>query len=328
MMNESLISVIVPVYKVEKYLRQCVDSILDQTYKNIELILVDDGSPDNCPQICDDYTKTDNRVKVIHKRNGGQSSARNTALDVANGDYIAFVDSDDFISKDMLSVMMGTMLKEDCEIVMCSRTDIYAEYNKEYYFLPETKTYSHDEAMELILSDTIGSQPWDKLYKRDTYDGIKFPEGRIYEDIATTYLAFNRCQKFAYIHVPLYYYRMNEVGTSFSEKPNKIFNTFQSFYERLKFAEKTFPSSTEKCLALTFETAMGTINYHLRFHFKEEKRNLPIVDQFLNDYSDKIYSSAIISTPRKNLLRLYLSCRPLYKSIIWFAIKAKYVISK
>ena len=120
-MNDSLlISVIVPVYKSEKYLKRCVDSILNQTYQNLEIILVDDGSPDNCPQICDKYAEKDSRIRVIHKPNGGLSDARNKGLDIANGNYIAFVDSDDYIATEMYAMMIEAMHGEDVDIVMCA----------------------------------------------------------------------------------------------------------------------------------------------------------------------------------------------------------------
>lgn len=323
-MNEPLISVIVPIYKVEKYIHHCVDSILNQTYRNLEIVLVDDGSPDTCPLICDAYALQDSRVMVIHKENGGQSSARNRALDIATGDYIAFVDSDDYLAENMLYIMMKKMLLEGCDIVMCARTDVYSSYQKDTYFLPETRAYSRDEAMSLILQDIIGSQPWDKLYKRHTFDGIRFPEGRIYEDIGTAYLNFDKCKKFAYVHIPLYYYRMNEAGTSFSEKPNKIFDTFMSFYERLKYAEKNSSPVLDKCLEFAFGTALGTLNYHIRFGFEQEKKNLPIADKFLREYKKKIMSNPLISRARKCSLQIYLTCKPLYKLIMWFAIKVKY----
>lgn len=115
-MESKLISVIVPVYNVEKYLSKCIDSILAQTYKNLEIILVDDGSPDNCPKICDEYAKKDNRIKVIHKENGGLSAARNVALDIAKGEYIGFVDSDDFIAEDMYEVLYNLAEKYNAEI--------------------------------------------------------------------------------------------------------------------------------------------------------------------------------------------------------------------
>lgn len=318
------ISVIVPVYKVESYLNRCVDSIINQTYKDLEVILVDDGSPDKCPQICDEYAAKDHRIKVIHKHNGGQSEARNKALDVATGDYISFVDSDDWLVPNMYETLMREMSDKTCDIGMCARYVVTCKEITIYSAFSDGMTKTKEEVMPIILKDIIGSQPWDKIYKKELWDGIRFPVGRVYEDIATLYLVFEKCHHFCYINTPLYYYRLNNVGTSFSERPNKIFDTFCSFRERLEFAENKYPMVSDKCLALAFGVAMGTINYHLRFHFKEEEKNLPVIDQFIRDYSDKILSCNLITTPRKILLRLYMGCKPLYNAIMCLAIKYKY----
>ena len=127
MKQQPLISVIVPVYNVEQYIHQCVDSILSQTYKNLEIILVDDGSPDNCPAICDEYARNDDRVKIIHQENGGISAARNSALDLCTGEYIAFVDSDDWIESNAYEEMMSEMQKKDLDVVFCGVNVITAD---------------------------------------------------------------------------------------------------------------------------------------------------------------------------------------------------------
>ena len=121
----SLLSVIVPIYNVEDYLNRCVDSIINQTYKNLEIILVDDGSPDNCPQMCDDYAKKDSRIRVVHKENGGLSDARNAGMKVATGEYVSFIDSDDYISLDFYETLFQTMVDNDSDIVECSVVKFY-----------------------------------------------------------------------------------------------------------------------------------------------------------------------------------------------------------
>lgn len=323
-MDNPLISVIIPVYKVENYLKQCLDSVCGQTYNNLEIILVDDGSPDDCGEICDEYAMKDSRVKVIHKKNGGLSSARNTALDIAMGDYISFVDSDDYLDLLFYEKLMTTALANDSQIVMCGRYDVSQTGICPKFFLDKNCTITKKEVMGLILADKIGSQPWDKLYKKSLFENIRFPEGRVYEDIGTTYLAFHKCNNFAFMHEPLYYYRLNNAGISYSERPNKIFDTFKSFFERLIFTQENYPAYVSECLALAFGTAMGSLNYYIRFKFEEEKANLSIVKKFLSDYKDKIYSNELISTPRKLSLKLLLFSEPLYNAIMKFAIKVKY----
>lgn len=130
---DKLISVIVPIYNVEKYLTKCIESIINQTYENLEIILVDDGSPDNCPIICDEYAKRDSRVKVIHKKNGGLSDARNAGLDIATGEYIMFIDSDDFVEIDMMESMMNNMIDNNVDLVVCNIKYIYDNSEKVKY---------------------------------------------------------------------------------------------------------------------------------------------------------------------------------------------------
>lgn len=323
-MNSPIISIIVPIYKVEGYIHQCINSILNQTYRNLEVILVDDGSPDSCPTICDEYAKKDNRIKVIHKLNGGLSEARNFGLDIAKGEYIAFVDSDDYIHATMIETILQCMIDNDCQIGMCARCDIQGDLNTEKYIFPNSMIASKFEIMPLLLADVIGSQSWDKIYKRSVFDQVRFPIGRLYEDIGTTYLAFDKIERFCYIHRPLYYYRLNNAGISFSEKPNKILDTFTSFYERLLYAEKFFPAEQAKCLELAFNTAMGSLNYHLRFGFEDENQNLRRVRDFFSVYRHQIYRNPFISISRKFLFFIYNLCEPVYNILMRIAIRIKY----
>lgn len=320
-----LISIIVPIYKVEKYLKQCLDSIVGQTYRNLEIILIDDGSPDCCPEICDQYGMMDNRIKVIHKSNGGQSSARNIGLDIAIGEYVMFVDSDDYLDTNMVSILADTLIEEDLDIVMCSRYDVGESILIRPLLLDHNVLINNADVMKLILTDTIGSQPWGKIYRLSLFESVRFPEGRVYEDIATTYLAFSKCNRFHYVDKPLYYYRLNLVGTSFTERPNKIIDTFQSFYERLIYAEKHFPNVREECLALAFGTAIGSLNYHIRFGFPEELEKLPKVKKFLYQYYESILKCPQISLLRKLLLRVFLMDESLYNVILRVCIKLKYI---
>ena len=140
---DSLISVIVPIYNVEKYLERCVESIINQTYKNLEIILVDDGSPDNCPQMCDDYAKKDSRIKVVHKKNGGLSDARNAGMKVATGEYVSFIDSDDYISLDFYETLLETIVDNDSDIVECSVVKFYEN--------GKFDEYSDDQMIKILI---------------------------------------------------------------------------------------------------------------------------------------------------------------------------------
>lgn len=162
-----LVSVIVPVYKVEKYLKKCVVSILNQTYKNLEIILVDDGSPDNSGKICDELKKTDSRIKVIHQENMGLSGARNTALDIMSGDAVTFVDSDDTIDLHMVEYLVNDMKQYDADIVECQFFEVFDGKINQYQYLRETKIYNTEQALLIDFSSKGGSiAACGKLYRK------------------------------------------------------------------------------------------------------------------------------------------------------------------
>ncbi len=238
---DQCVSVIVPIYMVEPYLKRAVDSIRNQTYQNLEIILVDDGSKDQCGRICDDYAKADNRIVVIHKENGGLSDARNAGLDIARGEYIMFVDSDDYIAPDCVETLLGCLKEHDADVSMCSYavTDstefdesIFAagrnnEKEKKQSKEWKIKTDNHksdgheyDGSVEIcdrrkLLSNLYDANhrdatyfivSWNKIYKASLWDGIRFPKGKIHEDEATTYKIYDRARKGVYLHRPLYGY--------------------------------------------------------------------------------------------------------------------------
>lgn len=217
-----LVSVIVPVYMVEEYLSSCVDSIVNQTYKNLEIILVDDGSPDNCGKICDEYAQIDSRITVIHKENGGLSDARNAGIKTASGHYITCVDSDDYIAVDMVENLYNSIVKYDADISICCTKktanrdeDLY----KETAF--DVKLMSPDQAIEEGLYNTsFPLSAWGKLYRRKLFEDIEYPVGKLYEDLFTTYKLFLKAKKIVYYSKVgyFYYYRSNSiVATSFRE---------------------------------------------------------------------------------------------------------------
>ena len=188
-MSQPLISVIVPIYKVEEYLDRCVESLVNQTYKNLEIILVDDGSPDNCPKMCDDWAKKDSRIKVVHKKNGGLSDARNAGFEVATGDIISFIDSDDWIEPEMFETMLSQMEKDDSDIVSCG-----VNWVEENGSVIRTVTVSEDSVrdthtamQELINDNRVKQHVWNKLYKYDMIKDIPFEKGKYHEDVFWSY---------------------------------------------------------------------------------------------------------------------------------------------
>jgi glycosyltransferase involved in cell wall biosynthesis len=245
MIMEPLISVIVPVYKVEQYLNKCIDSIINQTYPKLEIILVDDGSPDNCGIICDDYAKKDSRVIVIHKENGGLSDARNAGINEANGRYIGFVDSDDWIELDMYEKLLAAIAINDSDISIC-KFNIVRKTSDVFINNSNTKNeliLDSTGALKIMYSqDLFDCSAWNKLYKRELFNDIKYPFGLFAEDLATTYKLFDKAFKITYIDEALYNY--NVIGQSimrsgFSERK---LQELTSCEEILKFTEDKYPA--------------------------------------------------------------------------------------
>lgn len=201
-----MISIIIPVYNVEDYIRKCIDSVRDQRYQDIEILLIDDGSEDQSGNICDEYSTRDDRIRVVHTGNYGLAAARNLGLSLAKGEYIGFVDSDDWIETDMYEVLIKRMNEEGVDICACGYGYEKA-YSTKTVELRET-VYDRIEAMHALLIEDINYHVWNKLYRREILEEITFPEGRNYEDIETMYKILYKCQKVAVSHLSKYHYRM------------------------------------------------------------------------------------------------------------------------
>ena len=209
MLESPLISVIVPVYKVEEYLARCVDSILGQTYRNLEILLVDDGSPDRCGEICEEYAARDTRIRVIHKENGGLSSARNAAIDVAQGEYLGFVDSDDWIEPETYEALLEMALQENVKLVCGGRYDVSSKTGEKKVGLcpPKREVISGEELCGRIFTwDNVDSAAWDKLYHRSLFRELRYPLGMICEDMPTTYRIALDAGRVRMLIRPLYNY--------------------------------------------------------------------------------------------------------------------------
>lgn len=209
-----LVSVIVPIYKVEKYLQECVESIIRQTYKNLEIILVDDGSPDKSGDIADSYAEMDSRVRVIHKENGGLSDARNVGIESAKGDYISLIDSDDYISEYFIEIMMKNAIKFVSDIVTIGGGASFWDKSGERPQLAasaddyEAREISIHEALEEMLYQNIANGAPFRLYKKEIFENIKYPKGYLFEDVATTYKTFIAAKKMCFVDAKIYAYRV------------------------------------------------------------------------------------------------------------------------
>ena len=233
----ALVSVIVPVYRVEELLRRCVDSILAQTHQNLEVILVDDGSPDGCGPICDEYALTDRRVLVIHQDNGGLSAARNAGLDAAHGDYIAFVDADDWIDPGMVAELLRLAEGHEAEIAICS----HLTTSDDVAVAPAGPAVEHVYSNVDALSELLGPDyitmvvSWGKLYQAALFAGLRFPIGRVHEDEFTTHRLLHRARRVVRTEATLYYYWQRPGSITSTMSPDRRADQRAAFRARAAF---------------------------------------------------------------------------------------------
>lgn len=235
-----LISIIVPIYKVEDYLEKCIESILAQSITNFELILIDDGSPDECGKICDSYASKDNRIKVVHKQNEGLSAARNSGLDIAEGDYVGFVDSDDWIHEKMYEILLTLLIDNNADIAQCEFIRTFDEEETTDNSQNNTiETFNNIESLKNIYNKKAISTvvSWNKLYKRELFEYIRFPKGKIHEDEFTTHKLLYKSKKLVYTNKVLYFYRQTPNSIMNSKFNKKRLDILDAMQERLEFAE-------------------------------------------------------------------------------------------
>ena len=237
-----LISVIVPIYNVEKYLDRCVESIVNQTYKNLEIILVDDGSPDNCGAICDSWAEKDSRIKVIHKENGGGAQARNVGIEIAKGDFIAFADSDDFLLPDMYSSLVDVLNKYACDIAECGyyqgESGIISDIDdKNNVIIYDTKQALCEHIKDKVCRQIV----WNKVYKRTVIRDVRFVEGKFIDDEFFTYRVLGNAKKVAVISKKLYYYQQQSNSTMHQKFSVKRLDALDAKTDRVEYIEKNFP---------------------------------------------------------------------------------------
>lgn len=300
-MKNPVLSIIVPVYNVEEFLVECIDSILNQSFKDFELILVDDGSPDRCPKICDEYSMKDQRVIVIHKNNGGLSSARNAGIDIARGDYISFIDSDDFISIDYYEKNINFLLTHTNFNILVLQVCHYDNIQNIVIKNDRRKLLNNKDVVNYMMSMEYIGSAWISIYKKDIFNNLRFPEGRIFED---GFVLIDIIKKAGHVFISdigTYYYRKRDCSIMHKKKSIKDWcDILTTHLKQLDYChsisddKKLFIAKYESCyLALIYASIEFPNESFDEFKFKFEQFDYSFV---------QLYN--VVNT--KSLIKLYI----------------------
>lgn len=303
--KKELVSIIVPIFNVEKYLRKCIDSIINQTYDNLEIILVDDGSPDQSGKICDEYAAKDRRIKVIHKENEGVSEARNIGIKLSSGEFILFVDSDDYIEAHTIEIMIAIAKQRKADIVMADIIFV-DEFDQEIKESEKNKTkdeekkfieYTKDQAIDRFVRDDWG--PWNKLYRASIHKNIYFPKGKIHEDEAIMFQILDNCNKMIKINNKLYYYRKRMNSTTSAGYSLKKMDWLEAWEENVLFLEKNYPQVENKAIDKLVMVALYNLDNLLKRNDNDDKIYIQEIISILNRYIKKILFNPYVNIRKK-----------------------------
>lgn len=309
---EELISVIIPVYNVKPFLVECLDSVINQSYSNLEIIIVDDGSNDGSEKICDEYKLKDNRIKVIHKENGGSSSARNTGIDCCLGNFITFIDSDDYIHKDMIKILYDDIKNNDADMAIC---DYSNNYDLEVKNKKDIKLFYN---LEEILGNLYNEYnicfgtPWGKLYKKNLFNEIRYPLNKKYEDTFIIHRVYGHVKNLVFSNNTLYFYRIRENSLMNAKYSLSNLDELEAILDRMNFVkERNF----EYFYARDFYRYVNALRRHyiqIKKHFPKEREKLVYIIKEFNS----IYNRNTRKLIFKNKLRWELDL---------FKIKSRYL---
>lgn len=305
MMAKPLISIVIPVYNVDKYLSTCLDSVVNQTYPHLEIILVNDGSSDSSPEICDAYAKKDPRIRVIHKNNSGSAAARNDGLKEAKGEYITFVDSDDVIAEDFYKILLTTLLENNADIVECGYRNFETETELKVQDseLPLSFAFFETQtALELLMKEYLKQVVWNKIYHRSVLKGIDFPAGKFIDDEFWTYKVFGKARKIVKISNELYFYR--QLPESIMGRPYSLrrLDALEALEERIYYMKRHFPALENLAIKIF---CFGSL-----WHYQKLNRHSEIDADHI--HRDKIKKSV------ENFNKLSILKQWSLKEIIWF----------
>ncbi len=298
-MEAEKISVIVPVYNCEKYLEKCLESICGQTYQNLEIILVEDGSEDRSPEICKEYEKRDKRIRVVSKKNEGVAVARNTGLDYATGDYIGFVDSDDYIDRDMYETLYANLKEQDAQMSICGIYHVYSNRTERPKEILK-KTVNRDEAVYMVLeSRYISVNPVNRLLKRSVYEGLRFPPGMTSEDAYLILDILGKVERVAIDLTPKYYYfhRNNSITTSAYKETDPC--VIRAYEKNLDIVRKQYPQFEEVGCFRLYWSYFYVLDKMLLSTTPVERKARKETISFLRRHTKDILTNSFVGKGRK-----------------------------
>lgn len=325
-MNQ-FISIVVPVFNVEKYLPRCMETILNQSYDNYEVILVDDGSTDGSSRLCDEYAQKNNNVRVLHKNNGGLSSARNVGIQMAKAELITLVDSDDFISEDYLEYLYGLMVRYDADMACASHLFVYG-FDRPHYkeTVPKEEVLDTEKALERICYTSVGANKI--LYKKEVLLKHPYPEGRLYEDLATTYKLIAECHKIAFSNKILYFVikRMGSITNSnFNEHQ---YDAFWAADNQLQYITENYPSAVVAAKVRCIMAGLTLLNMLISQECDDAKIQFKRIHTYMKPY---IWTVIMRSKASLNIklssLAVWLGYTPC-KAFWWIKGKIKNMIGR
>ena len=293
-MNEEKISIIVPVYNVEAYLERCVESILKQTYTNLEILLVNDGSTDKSGELCDKLALRDHRIRVIHKENGGLSDARNRGIDEASSNLIGFIDSDDYIDEDMYETLYRQMVASKADLSMCGHYDVYHQIPEKQVAEIKTWELMPEEAIKMVMEAKILSvTAVNKLYKKALFEQLRFRIGKIAEDAFIMVDLIHQCSKIVATNEKKYYYVHRENSITTQKFSLKFLNVIEAYEQNDEIISENYPD--------LYDVAIMRLNWAYFY----------VLDRLLvdNDFKDKVLEDRLISYLKKNKKSILMDSR-------------------
>lgn len=319
------VTLVIPVYNVEKYLDRCMVTVLGQTYKNLEIILVDDGSTDNSGKKCDEYKEKDSRVHVIHQENAGLSAARNAALDIMTGDYVMFIDSDDKVDKQIVEFMLEDIHLYKCDIVECGTYDIYGEKIVARKSLEKTRAYTVEEALCIDIGSIGGTvSACGKLYKKKIFATVRYREGKICEDGYAIVDVLSQAERIVIDIRPMYYYyhRKNSITSKAFTKSNLDYA--EAYKYNLKLVKEKYPSVVPMVIFQLDWNCLAAIDRILMCEDWKTNKYLPNLMKYAKKNKRRMFRSRRMRRNRKIALLLLLFNIKIYRIILMWNLNGKY----